>query len=183
MCWSPAKTIGPKATDARVVRPMEPPIDSVCLPRLLADATLGRLSKWLRMAGIDVAWDPSIPDAIRLKRLADANRRWVLTRSRKVFEALGPDRCLLVKPDEALEQVLQVIQHFGITRDDLRPLSRCTLCNRQMSEVSKPSIVGQVPDYVWQQHEQFMTCFTCQRIYWRGSHTRRIHAMFDHWFQ
>ncbi len=162
---------------------MESSNDSACLPSLLADATLGRLSKWLRMAGIDVTWDSSVPDAIRLKRLTGANRRWVLTRSKKVFEALGPDRCLLVQPDETLDQVRQVIHHFGLTRDDIRPLSRCTLCNQQMSETSKLSIVGQVPDYVWQRHEQFMKCSKCQRIYWRGSHTRRIHAMFDHWFQ
>ena len=162
---------------------MESSIDSAFLPRLLADATLGRLSKWLRMTGIDVAWDPSVPDAIRLKRLTDANRRWVLTRSRKVFETLGPDRCLLVQPDDVQEQVRQVILHFGIARDDLQPLSRCTLCNQQMTVVSKQSIVGHVPDYVWQRHDQFMTCSKCQRIYWRGSHTQRIHAMFDLWFQ
>ena len=177
------KTIGPEAIDANFFRPMKRSIDSARLPRLLADATLGRLSKWLRMSGIDAQWDPSVPDAIRLKRMSDAGDRWVLTRSRKVFNTLGPDRCLLVQPDEALEQVRQVIQHFSITRDDLRPLSRCTLCNQQMSEVSKQSIVGQVPDYVWQRHQQFMKCSKCQRIYWRGSHIRRIHAMFNHWFR
>ncbi len=162
---------------------MEFSTDSAGPPCFLADATLGRLSKWLRMTGIDVAWDPSVPEAIRLKRLADENRRWVLTRSKKVFEILGPDLCLFVQADDVLEQVRQVIQHFGITRDDLHPLSRCTLCNQQMTVASKWTVVGQVPDYVWQRHEQFMTCSKCQRIYWRGSHTRRIHAMFDLWFQ
>ena len=162
---------------------MEASIDRARLPRFLADATLGRLSKWLRMTGIDVAWDASVPDAIRLKNLPEADGRWVLTRSRKVFERLGPDRCLLVQPDDVFDQVRHVIQHFGITRDDLRPLTRCTLCNRQMSEASKQSIAGQVPDYVWQRHKQFMKCSGCQRIYWRGSHTRRIHAMVDQWFR
>jgi len=150
---------------------------------MLADASLGKLCKWLRLTGFDVAWDPTSPDPARLRRLSGNDRRWVLTRSHRVFKALEADRCLLVQPDTALEQIRQVIHHFGIARGDLRPLSRCTRCNQLISKASKQSIAGQIPDYVWQSHTHFMRCSRCRRIYWRGSHAMRIHSIVDLWFQ
>jgi uncharacterized protein with PIN domain len=39
--------------------------------------------------------------------------------------------------------------------------------------VEKASILGQVPDYIFETHDRFHKCPECDRIYWRGSHTRR----------
>jgi hypothetical protein len=157
--------------------------DKKNLPPMLADATLGRLCKWLRIAGIDTEWDLATPDPNRLEQLTGDHRRWVLTRSRKVFEALGANRCQLLIADDPLDQIRQVIRHFGIAQNDLRPLSRCSRCNRPMSKMDKQNIVGQVPDYVWQRHDRFMGCPRCRRIYWPGSHAKGIQSMIDLWFQ
>lgn len=152
------------------------------LPPMLADATLGRLCKWLRITGIDTRRDTATPDPERLKRLAGDRRRWVLTRSRRIFEKLGPHRCLLLVADDPLNQIRQVIRHFRITQSSLRPLSRCSRCNQQMSEMAKQNIVGRVPDYVWQRHDRFMGCSRCRRIYWSGTHAKRIQLMIGQWF-
>jgi uncharacterized protein with PIN domain len=157
--------------------------DKKNLPPMLADATLGRLCKWLRIAGIDTDWDLVPPDPKRLEQRAGDHRRWVLTRSRKVFERLGPNRCLLLVADDPLDQIRQVFRHFGIAKKDLQPLSRCSRCNRRMSNMAKQNIIGQVPDYVWQRHERFMGCPRCQRIYWPGTHANRMQSMIDLWFQ
>jgi uncharacterized protein len=157
--------------------------DKKSLPPILADATLGRLCKWLRIAGIDAEWDFVTPDPTRLAQRASDHRRWVLTRSRKVFEELGANRCLLLVADDPLDQIRQVIRHFGIAQNDLRPLSRCSRCNRPMSNMAKQNIVGQVPDYVWQRHDRFMSCPRCRRIYWSGTHAKRIQSKIDRWFQ
>ncbi|MEJ2155776.1 MAG: Mut7-C RNAse domain-containing protein [Desulfobacteraceae bacterium] len=153
------------------------------LPSIRTDATLGRLCKWLRMMGIDAEWDTATPDPERLKLLTDIDQRWVLTRSRRVFEKLGPNRSLLLRPNSPLDQMRQVIRHFKIERNDLQPLSRCSRCNHPMSETAKPNIIGRIPDYVWQRHDRFMSCSRCRRIYWPGSHVQRIQLMMDQWFR
>lgn len=162
---------------------MESHSDKAHLPHMLADATLGRLCKWLRMAGIDTRWDAAAPDPERLKQLAGDDRRWVLTRCRRVSDSLGSNRCLLVRSSAPLDQIRQVIQHFRIERSDLRPLSRCSRCNVRMSEAAKQTIMGRIPDYVWQSHDRFMCCSRCRRIYWPGSHAQRFHLMIDLWFR
>jgi uncharacterized protein len=153
------------------------------LPSMLADATLGRLCKWLRMTGIDTEWDTAAPDPDRLKRLSADDRRWVLTRSRNIFEKLGLNRSLLLDFNDPQDQIRQVLRHFRIERSDLRPLSRCSRCNKQLSRTAKQNVIGQIPDYVWQRHDHFMRCSRCGRIYWPGSHTRRIHWMIDQWYR
>jgi uncharacterized protein len=157
--------------------------DKKPLPPMIADATLGRLCKWLRIAGIDAEWDLDTPDPMRLKQRASDRRRWVLTRSRKVFDELGPNRCLKLIADDPLDQIRQVVRHFGIAQSDLRPLSRCSRCNRPMSTMAKQDIIGKVPDYVWQHHDRFMGCPRCRRIYWPGTHAKRIQSMIDQWFR
>lgn len=153
------------------------------MPSILADATLGRLCKWLRMAGIDAEWDGATPDAERLERRSGEDRRWVLTRSRTVYEKLGSNRCLLLLPNAPLDQMRILIRHFGIERSDLKPLSRCSRCNQPMAETDRRNLAGKIPDYVWLRHDRFMNCPRCRRIYWSGSHAKRIHMMIDAWFR
>ena len=80
------------------------------------------------------------------------------------------------------EQLRQVIGELGIEMEDIRPFSRCLICNVANEDIEKDRIHGQVPDYVWENNTVFQSCPECKKIYWPGSHIERslerIEALF-----
>ncbi len=140
--------------------------------RFVADATLGQLAKHLRLAGFDTLLDTQTPRPERLSFLAH-NQRTILTRSGKVYRALTGMAIVLVRANDPRDQFRQVIATLGLASGDLRPLTRCGLCNKELERLPKSDAIGRVPEYVWQQYSDFKTCPACRRIYWPGSHAQR----------
>ncbi len=153
-----------------------------CLPPLfVADATLGKLARHLRLAGFDTLLDTQTPQPNRLAALA-GNNRILLTRSGKVRRALSSESLVFIQANDLGGQFRQVMTALALTPDDLRPLIRCALCNRMLDDLPKPEALGRVPDHVWQHQGEFKTCAKCRRIYWAGSHAHRWRERTLRWF-
>ncbi len=147
----------------------------------VADATLGKLVKYLRLAGFDTIMDTQKPDACRLSWMTDGHRT-ILTRSNRVRNAIENQSLLFIPHDQPLQQIRQVMDHLQLRRKDLSPLSRCTLCNQSIQKITKPKAKAQVPEYVWVHCTDFFICRKCRKIYWSGSHVERWLVFMDHWF-
>lgn len=152
------------------------------LPVLIADCTLGRLVKWLRLAGIDTRWDPSKPDFNWLKYISTMEHRVVLTRTTSIFQKLGLGRSLFIQSNDVRHQVRQVINDLQIQRHQLRILTICASCNQLLTQLDRNDVRGRVPDFIFMQYERLMTCAKCRRIYWPGTHASRIHSTIEGWF-
>lgn len=150
-------------------------------PSFVADATLGQLVKYLRLAGFDTIFDPQKPDALRLKQKA-SQRRYLLTRSTHIKRAIDSKKVIFIRHDDPLQQVRQVVKALGLRRDDLRPMTRCAVCNQPVKPLGKNEAAGRVPDYIWQQQSNFAHCPQCQKIYWPGTHVQRWLHFTDAWF-
>ncbi len=138
--------------------------------RLVADAMLGRLARWLRALGYDTLYDPRLDDAA-LARRARAEGRWLLTRDRQLAARRGV-RAVLVDSDRLSEQLSQVLRQLPPPAGP--PFARCVACNATLEEVDRASAEGRVPEYVWETQERFFLCRSCGRMYWRGSHWRQM---------
>ena len=139
--------------------------------RFVADRSLGKLAKWLRILGFDTRYESGA-----LSRLLFENQeseRIFLTRTEKFREMSGEQRIVFIKSNYPVDQLKQVINDVGITHEDLRPFSMCTPCNSPIEVIHKDSVAGRVPDYIWETHDAFRRCPQCERIYWSGSHTKR----------
>ncbi len=137
--------------------------------RLVADAMLGRLAKWLRVVGYDTLYWRG--DDAGLVRLAMAERRLLLTRDTRLPSRLPPDQSLFIESDHYDEQLRQVIGRLG------RPARighRCLRCNLPLEPADKVELRGQVPEFVWYRHDRFARCPGCLRIYWEGTHYQRM---------
>lgn len=149
--------------------------------RFLADPTLGKLAKWLRILGMDARYVPSGPMEGAIA--AAEPGRILLTRSRRIFEQTVSAEKILIRGNDPVEQLKEVIGSAGLRREDLRPFSRCIRCNVSISRVEKASVKTRVPDYVWEQHHRFHQCERCGRIYWAGTHIERsltrINTLFE----
>jgi uncharacterized protein with PIN domain len=135
---------------------------------------LGRLARWLRIIGYDTAYDPHIADET-LARRCWKEGRILLTLDRRLPEEWTIPRALVLRSQDPLTQLREVVDRLALDRD--RPLfSRCPLCNAPVKPVERGAVRGAVPERVWREQERFVRCPRCDRVYWEGSHTRRMRA-------
>jgi hypothetical protein len=141
--------------------------------KLIADAMLGSLARWLRVLGVDVAYDPALDDAALVAR-AVAEDRLILTRDRKLVERRLARRHLLIQADRLEEQLLQVVKEVGVAREAMAAHSRCLRCNTVLVPLAAEEARRRVPLYVARTQERFHTCPDCGRVYWPATHVARM---------
>jgi uncharacterized protein len=142
--------------------------------RFIADAMLGKLAKWLRILGFDVAYEHRIGDQDLVRR-ATSEHRHILTRDRRLVQRRwsGAVRFTVIRDDHWPEQLRQLIQELKPPLP-VRLLTRCVRCNERLRPLPWKKAVDSVPPYVHRTQKRFMHCPLCGRIYWRGTHPKRI---------
>jgi uncharacterized protein with PIN domain/sulfur carrier protein ThiS len=140
--------------------------------RFVADAHLGGLARFLRMLGLDTLHRNAFSDD-EIRRLAEAERRIVLTRDRELLKCREIARGAYVhalKPEAQLREVA--------ARYELAPLARpftlCLSCNLPLLPVERAAIAHRLPPAVHEWHERFVRCPGCDGVFWPGSHYARM---------
>ena len=65
-------------------------------------------------------------------------------------------------------QLRQLIRDLALDWEN--GFSRCVRCNQLLDPVEKDDVAGRLPHYVFQNHQNFMECSQCHRLYWQGTH-------------
>lgn len=166
-----------READSLEVFPAAPPPLSAeaPLPRFLADAHLGGLARRLRLLGFDTELARDAPDR-GLADLADGDGRIVLSRDRELLKHRRVARGRYVRARTTEEQLREVVAHFGL-REGIRPFSRCLACNALLRPAERGDIAGRLPPRVAAGQTEFTLCTGCGRLYWPGSHWRRLKAV------
>jgi uncharacterized protein with PIN domain len=136
----------------------------------LADGTVSRLARWLRLFGLDVE-EAAGADSDLLRR-ARLSGRTILTRCRRLAHR-DPARVLLIAGDDPREQLRQVLAGTA----EGAPLTRCSLCNAPLEPAGAEDVKPRVPPFVFAHHDVFARCPSCGRIYWEGTHVDRIRRL------
>jgi uncharacterized protein with PIN domain len=139
--------------------------DKETAPRLLVDAMLGRLARWLRLMGYDAAYYRTGSDE-ELARQARAEGRLILTRDHGLAGRRGV-WALLINAEEIDAQIAEVRAVLG---GEPEPFTRCPECNGRLVELSPEAAQGLVPPYVWHTQQAFKRCPDCGHVYWKGTH-------------
>ncbi len=138
--------------------------------RFLADSTLGKLAKWLRILGYDTEYCRAPGDDALIQQAA-AEDRQIVTRNTRLGKRAGLEkRICTIKANDPLLQVREVIAHYHLTIAQRSHLTRCLICNRKLVKTSPQLLVTRVPEYVLNTRNFFLTCPACCKVYWRGSH-------------
>lgn len=144
------------------------------MTRLLADAMLGALARWLRVLGVDTEYDPALDDPELVER-ALAEERTLLTRDRRLVERRAlAGRHLLVDSEVVDEQLRQVVEALGLAPAASDLFTRCLRCNAPLEAADPEAARRHVPPFVARTQERFRRCHECGRHYWRGTHARRM---------
>ena len=139
----------------------------------LLDGMLGKLARWLRIAGFDTLFYRDKGDDELIQEVLESNRV-LLTRDRELVQRATKRgvHVLLIEPEDAKSQLSQVKDVFNLT---LEPsLSRCPVCNGILVEESKENVSDRVPETSLNAFDEFWACNECQKVYWKGSHWKKI---------
>ncbi|SEI42507.1 hypothetical protein SAMN04487997_0577 [Frateuria terrea] len=150
------------------------------MPLLFCDAMLASLARWLRAAGYDTSLAPASATDRAVLDTCRAQSRIVLTRDRHLAAHAGV--CVharLLAADRLDAQAVELTAALGIdwTR---APFSRCLLDNTPLHEATEQER-QRVPPRARGLPGPFRACPLCGRLYWPGSHVRRMQSRLQQW--
>jgi uncharacterized protein with PIN domain len=133
---------------------------------------LGRLAKWLRIAGFDVLYSNRFSDD-ELVALSRREHRILLSRDTRLLVRKAVGRFIFLESEDIRHQIRQI---FGLTRTTDLPglLTRCLSCNELLEAVDRESVQGLVPPFVFETQRQFKRCPACRKLYWAGTHRQAV---------
>jgi uncharacterized protein with PIN domain len=145
--------------------------------RFVADAHLGGLARLLRMLGCDTLYSNHLEDD-DIRAISVRDGRVVLTRDRELLKCRDITHGCYVHALRPMDQWKEVVERLRL-QQDARPFTLCLHCNEPLKAIDKAVVLDQLPGKVAKYYERFLTCPSCQRIYWEGSHWRRMRTSLD----
>jgi uncharacterized protein with PIN domain len=148
-----------------------------CVPiRFVLDGHLGKLARRLRLVGLDAICPLHAADddlAARSRR----DGRILLTRDRVLLKRRTVAHGYFVRETDAHRQLVEVLQRFGPI--PTAPFSRCLECNTELRAVAKSAVESSLPEGIRGHYDCFHICDGCGRVYWPGTHWRRLSQLVE----
>lgn len=141
-------------------------------PKFIPDVHLGKLARYLRMAGFDVLYKNNFTDNDLVKRSL-GEKRIILTQDRDILKRNEVTHGYWVRNKTAEDQLKEVIERFQL-KNLINEFTRCLECNTLLNKVDKENVISQLPPKVKEWHNEFYECPGCKKIYWKGSHYERM---------
>jgi len=141
-------------------------------PRFVLDTHLGKLAMYLRMLGFDSLYRNDYGDD-ELAEISSQEKRILLTKDRGLLKRSLVTHGYCVRASDSGEQLIELVQRFDL-ENLFHPFSRCLECNTPLVPVDKEEIQGRLKPRTITYYDRFNICPNCQRIYWQGSHYKRM---------
>ncbi len=149
-------------------------------PRFLCDEMLGSLCRYLRAAGYDTLFaNNGNPDRDLLRQCHDEGR-YFLTQDQLVREHKAARDVAVILPQGDLDQLSAALGarfHLDWTT---HAFTRCLVDNTPLHRADTAA-ASRVPEDARRPGEPLSVCPTCGRVYWQGSHYKRMRARLAKW--
>ena len=146
-------------------------------PRFVADTHLGKLARHLRMAGFDTLYGNDWDDD-HIVALSGAQRRTILTRDKGMLRRREVERGYFVRSVESESQLAEVVRALQL-ESLIVPFVRCRECNTPLEDVPREAVLDRLPEKVRASYDRFKRCPGCGRVYWEGTHFRRMKGLLE----
>jgi uncharacterized protein with PIN domain len=164
-----------------VERAMANHAQTVGVLRFLCDGMLARLCRRLRAAGYDtVIAGPSEHDGALVER-AIIEDRLLLTCDRKLAERRLASGHVIVLPSNGLDETARALMDRVSINWLLDPFSRCLVDNSLLHPANPRELCRLPPRAQEIGSRDIFVCPYCDRIYWPGSHVRRMYNQLSRW--
>ncbi len=145
--------------------------------RFVLDTHLGKLARLLRLLGFDASYRNDLEDA-EVVRLSVEERRIALTRDRGLLKHGALTHGYCVRSDVPERQAREILDRFDL-RGAIEPFTRCTVCNGPIGPVAKSEVESRLEPGTRREHDAFLRCAGCGRVYWKGSHHARLERLVE----
>lgn len=145
--------------------------------RFVADVHLGRLARYLRLLGFDTAWERDLADETIIG-LAASEQRIILTRDKGILKNGRVTHGYWLRATDPLLQLDEVVHAIDLARR-IEPYTRCMECNGRLQTAERSEVAHSVPLQVFLVYRDFRKCRRCHRVYWKGSHFRRLDRIIE----
>ena len=140
----------------------------------VADAMLGKLTRWLRLLGAKVFFSESKNDDEVIKQ-AIKEKAVILTRDEALAQKAGDyAKVVLFKTNESFEQLRILMKKFSLKAKNAPSFALCPKCGGKIKRIAKAKVEGKVFPRVFRQQKRFWVCTECRQVYWKGSHWSKI---------
>jgi uncharacterized protein len=148
--------------------------------RLLIDEMLTGLARWLRAAGHDAALAPPGAPDLTLIEQALADARVLVTKDRALHHrASGRCPSVLLEADGVAHEAAALSAVLPV--DWLQaPFTRCVMDNSVLRPMA-PEELATLPGDTASLPGPFNACPRCGRLYWPGSHVKRMRERLAQW--
>jgi uncharacterized protein with PIN domain len=146
-------------------------------PKFILDVQLGSLSKYLRMLGFDAAYKNS-NSKNEIIMISINEKRTILTKDLNLLKRNDVTHGYWIRNKEVIEQVKEVSGRFQLN-NLIQPFSRCMVCNTLLEGIEKKKIMERLQERTKNMVDEFETCPSCNRIYWKGSHYQKMEGIID----
>ena len=146
-------------------------------PRFVLDVHLGKLAAYMRMLGFDTIYRNCFDDA-EIARVSATEHRTLLTRDRGLLKRSAVTHGYWLRETDSRAQLAEIVHRFDLGRS-IQPFTRCMACNGILQSVTKAEVRPQLPPRVADAFDEFRQCDRCRRVFWQGSHYRRM----QHWIE
>jgi uncharacterized protein len=148
---------------------------TIDLPRrIICDAGLGGLARWLRAAGCETYWTQDINDDHLLAEAQRLDALVITTDSPLLDRRLithGAVKALWVPPSlTKFEQLALVRAELDFPEAD----SRCMRCGGELIPVEKEAMRERIPPKTYLWVDDYFVCAKCGQLYWRGTHWKSV---------
>jgi len=150
------------------------------MPRFLCDEMLGSLCRYLRAAGYDTLLANNGASDAELLRQCRNEGRYLLTQDTLIPEHKAAHGIALILPPANLDELAAMVgTHYRLDWT-AQAFTRCLVDNAPLVDADDAA-TARVPPDARKPDEPLRRCPACGRVYWRGSHYKRMRAKLIVW--
>lgn len=140
--------------------------------RFILDAHLGKLAKYLRLLGFDTVYRNDLDDN-EIIEIASGEGRIILTRDKLLLKSERITHAYYVRATDKHDQLREVVLKFDLY-SQFKSFTRCMTCNTELVPKKKQEIAQYAPEEILRIYDAFFFCPACRKVFWKGSHFRRM---------
>lgn len=141
-------------------------------PKFILDVHLGRLARYMRLCGLNTLYYKHLTDP-EIINLSLKEHRIIITRDRNLLKNKAVTHGYWIRSPRPELQFREVLNRFSL-KENLDPFTRCMECNNLLSEIPKEKIIERLQPATRKEFDKFRICTSCDRIYWEGSHFKKM---------
>jgi uncharacterized protein with PIN domain len=140
--------------------------------RFIVDVHLGKLARYLRMLGFDTFYDPALEDEQIIEKSLH-EERIILTRDLGILKNSRVKHGYFVRQTKPKEQAREIVRRFDL-KNKIFSFSRCLECNTPLQPLEKETAMEYLSPETLRYYDAFFFCPSCEKIYWEGSHFKKM---------